>query len=231
MTVKKLSEVMNHISDNLCENCKVRLKYKTGTELRKWCRRCIDVGERKRDQTPDQAEALIMSQVEPLYFQATIDDLEPDIREKLSKLQNGRDVFLFGPVGVGKTYTMAALIRHYVYQGFTCRRINFDDFCVEVRSTMSPASTQTELDLIKPLKDVDKLFIDDLGLRSKRETDFAYITLYSLINKRQEQALPTFVSTNKNIDQLGRSFDARVASRLKTALIIELKGNDKRKNQ
>jgi DNA replication protein DnaC len=93
---------------------------------------------------------------------------------------------------------------------------------------MSPASKKTEWDLIEPLKDVDKLFIDDLGLRSKQETDFAYVTFFSILNKRQERRLPTFVTSNKSIEQLGLSFDARVASRLQTALIIEMTGQDRR---
>lgn len=228
---EKLSNILNK-SQNLsakCENCGFRLKHRDATGQRLWCRRCIDIGERKRDRTQEQAEALIMSQVEPLYFDATLETLDSETRDKLLGLQNGRDVFMFGPVGTGKTYTMAALIRHYIGQGYNCTRINFDDFCVEVRSTMSPAATKTELDMIKPLKDVDKLFIDDLGLRSKQETDFAYVTLYSLINKRQENRLPTYVCSNKNIETLGRSFDARIASRLQTALILKMDGKDRRK--
>jgi len=215
-------------SDSRCENCHYRLKHRDQTGLRKWCDRCIDVYNRASSLTPEKAEKMIIELVEPLYFDATLDDLDSDTQEKLLSLQTGQDVFMFGPVGTGKTYAMAALIRHYVCQGYNCKRINFDDFCVKVRSTMSPASKQTEWDMIKPLKQVDKLFIDDLGIRSKRETDFAYVTLYSLINKRQEQMLPTFISSNKTIDQLGKSFDVRVASRLKTALIIELKGKDRR---
>lgn len=229
-TAVKLSKALNPISANRCENCGIGLKHKTASGLRKWCKRCIDVGERKRDRTPEQAEGLIIGLVEPLYFNATLNDLDNETKEKLLKLRNGRDVFMFGAVGTGKTYTMAALIRHYVYQGYNCKRINFDDFCVKVRSTMSPASKQTEWDMIEPLKNVDKLFIDDLGIRSKQETDFAYVTLYSLLNKRQERRLPTFISSNKNIETLGRSFDARVASRLQTALIIKMAGKDRREN-
>jgi len=138
---------------------------------------------------------------------------------------------MFGPVGTGKTHAMAALIRHDIYEGFQVERINFDDFCVQVRSTMSPASKRTEWCLIEPLKNVDKLFIDDLGLRGKQETDFSYVTLYSILNKRQERRLPTFISSNKSIEQLGQSFDARVASRLRTALVIEFTGEDRRQRQ
>ena len=209
-----------------CERCGYGLKYRDKV----WCRRCIDVWERRQGLTDDKAERIILKLVGSLYLDAKLDDLDDGVREKLLALENGQDVFMFGPVGTGKTYAMAALLRHYVYGGFLVGRINFDDFCVQVRSTMSPASKQTEWDLIEPLKNVDKLFVDDLGLREKQETDFSYVTLYSILNKRQERRLPTFVSSNKNIDRLGQSFDARIASRLSVGDIIEMTGMDRRKD-
>ena len=96
---------------------------------------------------------------------------------------------------------------------------------------MSPATKKTEWDLIEPLKKVDMLFVDDLGLRSKRETEYAYITLYSILNKRQERLLPTFICSNKDLDRLRESFDDRIVSRLQTAVIIRMDGQDKRKNE
>ena len=179
--------------------------------------------------TEEKTERSILGLVGSLYLDAKLDDLDDAVRGELLALENGQDVFMFGPVGTGKTYAMAALIRHYINEGYEVKRINFDDFCVQVRSTMSPASKKTEWDLIEPLKDVDKLFIDDLGLRGKQESDFSYVTLYSILNKRQERRLPTFISSNKGIEQLGLSFDARVASRLRTAVIIEMTGPDRRR--
>jgi len=160
-----------------------------------------------------------------------MEDLTEELRDKLESLEEGRDVFFYGPVDTGKTYTMAALIRKYIYEGYECARINFDDFCLKVRSAMSPASKMTEWDMIEPMKNVDKLFIDDLGLRSKQETDFAYVTFYSLLNKRQERLLPTFISSNKGIDRLIEAFDSRIASRLDMALIIEMKSEGHRKKR
>ncbi len=179
---------------------------------------------------PANAEYRIRKEVELLYVDAQLGDLDLSVTNRLVQLDYGKDVFMFGSVGAGKTYAMAALLRHYIYEGFDCRRINFDDFCVQVRSTMGAAATETEWDMIHPLKEVDKLFIDDLGIRSKQETDFAYVTLYSILNKRQERRLPTFISSNKNIERLGEQFDMRVASRLSTAEIIELTGKDRRKD-
>lgn len=229
-TAVKIGEVISPPNNTSvkCENCGYGLKARDHTGLRKWCQRCIDVYERKGTLISENAEKTILRLVGQLYFDAKIEDLAKSVGDKLLELKYGQDVFMHGLVGVGKTYGMAALIRQYIFAGYKCERINFDDFCVKVRSTMSPAATKTEWDMIKPLKEVDKLFIDDLGIRSKRETDFAYVTFYSLLNKRQELMLPTFISSNKTIDQLAKSFDQRIASRLKTALIIEIKGKDRR---
>ena len=228
----RLGSLPQNLSDNLCENCGHGLKYTDDKGARKWCKRCINVFHRKAAImiNPSVAEKGISRLVEVLYTAAQAEDLEEELWATLLNLTPGRDVFMFGGVGTGKTYAMAALLRHYIYEGFNCERINFDDFCVQVRSTMSPASPLTEWDLIAPLKEVDKLFIDDLGLRSKQETDFAYVTLYSILNKRQECLLPTFICSNKSIARLGEQFDARIASRLSTAEIIEIKGKDRRCN-
>ena len=215
-------------AERLCERCHCRLRWRDGENLRKWCKRCADVFYRQQSLKPEKAEQIIFNEVGSLYYQATLDQLDAEIREKLLALGDSNDVFITGPVGVGKTYAMAALLRHFVYEGYDCKRIIFDDFCVQVRSTFSPASKLSEWDLIEPLKQVDKLFIDDLGLRSKEESDFAYVTLFSILNKRQELRLPTIVSSNKSLPQLERSFDSRVADRLKTAVIIQMTGPSRR---
>lgn len=228
-TIETIGSISKDLFDK-CEKCGVWPKRKENDKLRKWCHGCIRVHRAKLGIVPANAEYKIRKAVGTLYCEAISEDLEPHLARELLETEYGEDIFMYGPVGTGKTYAMATLLRHYIYEGFDCRRINFDDFCVEVRSTMSPAATQTEWDMIAPMKEVDKLFIDDLGLRSKQETDFAYVTLYSILNKRQERRLPTFISSNKSIDQLGQQFDMRIASRLSTAKIIELKGKDRRQH-
>lgn len=233
----KLAEVIAEINplleDVRCENCGYGLRHRDSEgQQKKWCKRCIEVYYRREKLKPEQAEKIIHRLVEPRYFEAKLDDLDDvvggkEIRKKLLGLETGQDVFMFGSVGSGKTHTMAALIRQYVYEGYNCQRINFNDFCIWIRSTYSPAAKTTERDIVEKHREYDKLFIDDLG-NSTVESQFAYDTLYSLINKRQERMLPTFVSSNMSIDQLGRSFDERIASRLRTAAVIEMKGKDRR---
>lgn len=226
----KLAEVINRLSDR-CENCGYGLRHKDREGVKKWCERCIEVYYRKEALKREKAEKTILDLVGARYLEAILGDLNTDIREKLLNLGDRQDVFMFGLVGVGKTYAMAALIRRYVYLGYVCQRINFNDFCVQVRSTFSPVSKVTAWEMIEPYKELDMLFIDDLGLRSTPESQFAYDTLFSILNKRMERVLPVFITSNKSIEQLGRSFDDRIASRLQTALIIEVTGKDRRKNK
>lgn len=217
----KIGKTIKSLIFDKCENCGLRIKH----EDKKWCARCI---ERYRRKQKGVKECQIQEIVEPLYAEATLADLEDGLVNKISNRPEWQDVFIYGLPGVGKTYAMAAFIRHYMNEGFECVRINFDDYCCAIRATMSPASRKTERDMAEPLKDVDILFIDDLGLRSKQESDFVYLTFYTILNKRQERLLPTFISTNKDLDRIGDSFDSRIASRLASALQIEITGEDRR---
>lgn len=207
-----------------CEKCNCRPRYKD----KKWCKYCIAIWQRKQELSELKAENIIYGLVETLYWQASLQDIPDDILLLISNL-NDNDLFVFGPVGRGKTHLLAALIRHYVYEGYNVERINFDDFCLEIRSTYHPASKITERNLIEPLKTLDLLVIDDLGLRSQQESEFVYTTFYTILNKRQERKLPTFLSSNKSIAQLERTFDSRIASRLRSAVVIEIQGQDRRK--
>lgn len=79
----------------------------------------------------------------------------------------------------------------------------------------------------------DKLFIEDVGTTvslDKQESDFSLRTFLVLLDQRLEACQPTFITTNKTLEQLGRCFDDRIASRLIQACkIIKLTGADRRR--
>jgi len=219
-------------ADGFCERCGYGHRHvEANGERRKWCKRCIDVFRRREALSPECAERRILALVGQLYAEAEFDDLDEPVKEKLLSLKQGQGAFFHGPPGTGKTYAMSALLRHYVYEGYEAEFVNFDDFCVRLRASYSPAATVTEYEIIEPLKIVDKLFVDDLGLRSKQESDFVYVTFYTILEARRRNCLPTFVCSNKDISRLGQTFDTRITSRLQDAektAIIEMTGKDRR---
>ena len=222
-TIKLSSLLKEIISDSKCENCGFRMK----AVSKKWCLRCIDRWSRQEScrQSPQKVIAKLVELVGDEYFHAEIEHLDAEYQEKLL---TDKDIFLWGEIGVGKTYAMAALVKKYLFDGYDCERINFDDFCSKVRSTMNNNSKMTEYELVNQLSTIDKLFIDDVGLRTRQESDFAYITFYTILNKRIECRLQTFITTNKNIEQLAKNFDSRIASRLGLAVNIHMEGKDRR---
>jgi len=219
-----------HILGERCTSCGVRPRMREN----KRCgvcdaRLCRKIALKDK---PEVVDARVIKIVESKYADAVMDDVEPEVLEKLRTRESWQDVFLWGPPGVGKTYTMAAMIRAYTGQGYDCMRSSWDEFCCQIRSTMSPASKMTEWDITERLKSVDMLFIDDLGLRSSVESDFVYQTFFLTLNKRQERLFPTIISSNKNLDRLRESlFDDRIISRLSTALVIEMEGGDRRQRK
>ena len=222
-----LGQILEHLLSvsNQCENCSKRLK----EHGKKWCVRCISIWARKEnyEKHPCQLARKLIEMVGDEYAMATIEDIPEPFGREIS--ETTKDIYLWGAVGVGKTFAMSAMIKHFLTYGFECERINFDGFCSKVRSTMNNNSTLTEHELVSQLANIDKLFIDDIGLRSKQETDFAYITFYNIIDQRQARRLQTFISTNKSIEQLTDSFDDRIASRLSTAVNIHMTGKDRRR--
>ena len=194
----------------------------------KYCERCwnIKYREKIRKENPETAFAELYKILEPLYVSASLNDLPATLVDKITT-RGDKDLVLWGPVGVGKTHTMAALIRFYYFFGFDVMRINYDEFLVRLRSTYQAGAKETECEVSQRLKDVDKLFIDDLGLRGI-ESEFAKVVLFDILNKRQERLLQTFITTNKPVGELAKSFDVRIASRLQSAVQVALKGVDRR---
>ena len=72
--------------------------------------------------------------------------------------------------------------------------------------------------------DCDLLVIDDLGT----EIPNSYTTsqLFACLEERNERHAPTLISTNLSMDELGKRYSDRIASRLFTFQYIKLFGKD-----
>jgi len=204
-----------NLKNQLCDNCGKRPKAKT----KNWCGRCIGIYRRK------QANKVSFDDIPADYLAASFGDF--DLPEIITDLNNDKNLYFYGNVGTGKTRMIYACLKYARSVLFyNAEVVEFTRLCSLIRKGFN-SEGQTEWDIIQRYSKLDLLFLDDLGL-SSNISDFAYLTLYQIIDRRISNLLPTIISSNKTIEQIGLDFDMRIASRLQIFKTIEFKGEDKR---
>lgn len=204
----------------LCGMCKKRPADSLAGLLCSVCYRKIEFEKLPVDQQRRQ----ILSVVPERYIDATINQLPVKLRSKVSG-EATEGIFMWGATGTGKTYTMAALASKFITAGFICQRLHYEMLCLKLRDTFNPKAVQTELQIIEPFLECDMLFIEDVGTTKSMghlESDFSLRVFYILLDIRLEHMRPTYITSNKSLENLTKSFDERIGDRLKTFVIINL---------
>lgn len=175
-------------------------------------------------------EARYNAVIPRLYRDAQIGHLAPALQTTLMDLDETRGVYLWGSVGSGKTYALAALCKQFLDTGIWVKRVVWGRLLFRIRQTFS--GHDSEMEIVSPLLSAPKLVIEDIGTAAsmnKQESDFAVKTLLMILDSRIEDCLPVFVTSNLSLENLSQTFDARIASRIQQACeVIELKGKDRR---
>jgi DNA replication protein DnaC len=155
-------------------------------------------------------QVLVAQEIPPLYDNATPGTLRP----ALAKWDWTTGLYLHGPTGSGKTWQVAALIRHTRHQmqnGVAWWRT--DDYLHTARKCMGSRATKNDHRRVDNARAASLLVLDDLG--AERHTDWVEESLYGLLAHRLEYQIGRVaITTNYTLPELAERVGARTASRI-----------------
>lgn len=105
-------------------------------------------------------------------------------------------VIIEGPVGVGKTYLLAALAKEFAERGMSVRFTDFFQLLGVLKAGFSEGKADSAQ--LMPLINVDVLFIDELG--KGRNNEFELTILDQLVSGRYNQSKTIIATTNYRLD-------------------------------
>lgn len=123
---------------------------------------------------------------------------------------HGLGIVLTGPVGSGKTFLAAAIANQLIESKLQVLFIIVPDLLDELRATYK--SEINELDLLDSARTIPILVLDDLGAHNY--TDWTRNRLYSIINYRLNEQLPTVITSNLSLDEMEEYLGVRTTSRI-----------------
>ena len=143
--------------------------------------------------------------------------------------RSARDLFLFGPVGVGKTLLASAIGREFARA--TRQRVLFVRWPATLHE-LQPGrlSDEQRETLERRLRTVPLLLLDDLGAERDEASDFTRRTSLLVYEARGDAGLRTVITSNLSLDDLARQqADERLSSRIAgRADVVPVTGADQR---
>lgn len=207
-----------------------------GPRLCPSCREQQDAEANAREQAERAADAERLRREDAERFQLAVPAkyrhadprlLAPGLLDALGDYaKRPTSLYIHGPYGTGKTYAAAALVKacwgHSIRSGAWANvPILLDQLR---RSIRKPDVTN---DQIERLCNAPLAVLDDIG--AEKPSEWVIDRLYVVVNHRYENELPTIVTSNLRLSELGDRIGMRIASRLvETATQFELAGDDRR---
>lgn len=146
--------------------------------------------------------------------------------------KNGEGLYIYGSCGTGKTHLACCIINQLMYAGIPCKINTLDNIKAEIASSgFSQGGANT---IINIYSYIPVLVIDDLGTEQftyNGEANLMQSHLFSIINNRYKNMLPTIYTSNYSLEELQqKGLHKKVTDRIyeTSHSIIELNGKNRR---
>lgn len=197
-----------YLGSNMCECLKELCRQEQKKELT-----FLNVGRESFDQFrldyyPDRVDSKI-----GLNIRAVMERTYQTCRRYALEFQDHAGNLLFsGDTGLGKTFLSACIARTVADRGFSVVYESAGHLFSNLERAKFNGDEEARAEA-KKYSDCDLLIIDDLG--TEMPGQFTTASLYSLVNDRMLAGKAMIVSTNLNVDEMGRRYSPQIASRLR----------------
>ena len=173
--------------------------------------------------------------MEKIYYEKEIKGIPLKYRNiecenGLLKNNFGKNLFITGKSGVGKTVLAAGIAKECIKKHLPFRWISYPAFIMELQNLYrddkeSPFDTAQEI-----ANTYGVLVIDDLG--ANKATEWVRQITYYIVNEREQRMLPVIITSNFSLEEIAEQIDSRISSRIAgMCKLIKLSGKDKRLNE
>lgn len=123
-------------------------------------------------------------------------------------------LMLTGTVGNGKTHAAACIANELMENRKTVLTLSLAGYLSKLREDFAEA----EPEMLKRVKKVDLLIIDDFG--TEKVTEWVLEKVFSLIDTRYRACKPLLMTTNLDMEDIELRFDMRISDRIKEMCFI-----------
>ncbi|MFA6807534.1 MAG: ATP-binding protein [Eubacteriales bacterium] len=134
-----------------------------------------------------------------------------DFVKRVKNNSNEIGLLISGPVGSGKTFLAACIANELLEKEYKLLFLIVPDLLDELKATFNKENS-SEFDLLDIARNVPILILDDLGAHNY--TEWTKNRIYSILNYRMNEQLPTVITTNLSFEEIEYFLGERTCSRL-----------------
>lgn len=172
--------------------------------------------ELKKEKILNHASSFVYSDIPLIHSTLNLDNIpvkENGLKQlyvmvnKILEKRTNKGLYIYGDLGVGKTYMSIALANSLVDKGYKVSFIKLNDFVNKMFEYIKEDTVEYDT-VLEKVKKSDYLFIDDIG--AENVTEFTRDRLlYNILDYRMENKLCTIFTSNFDKNSLAKHFSSQ----------------------